>query len=767
MKHRSGGLRAWLSASVAVLALVGCGGGGGGGEASTVTPAPAAPTAAPAAPSPPAAALAQSALRFAIGTTADGSALEISAFLPADGSFRRLRGYTAASLGVASIGLTSIDPTGRFLYRFGDTGPVMHRLTVDGIVNTAGRTATQGRFASTPAFTPDGAFVYAWSEDDQLARLRAYAITSEGLWTELPGSPFATTDRTSTGALQVHPSGRFLVRGAPSYTSGPLTGYTIEANGALKPIPSTPPSLANTTGPVVFAGTARLWVQRPDGWFLFSVGQDGTLAVLTTNPTFPSGTTLVADASGKWLVVATPESNFEFAQLQLHAFEEGSNRLTRVGAPVRGYASSLVADPVGELFRSRDLVLRPDANRGLLVGAISPETGLAVLGTASSDPISFMYALDADAGLVRVLKTDPATGALTQVSGGAATMVGRPVALTVSPRGEFVAVVARDGADAGVMRIFRIGGTGNLLAGFTAAIPVGPQPTAVAMSADGRHIYVSHANGIDAFAFEPTGVVRKLAGSPFATGFAGIAGRYDPVQQRIVYDLPDVPEPGHPAADLLQAGGVLFAATNAGAEGDVSTLGTSPDGTLFGIHTGRAACAVGAPATGSTFSPSGTGTLFLGSAGKGRLVYALNSESGTIAGFRAVGGACVQTEGWMPAITGSPFAIGARPTAMVVDPSGRYLYAAHPGSVAGQVSVFTVSPISGTLSRVGGSPFPLAMVPQRMWMDLAGKFLYTSDAAGNVDVLTVDRGTGAPGPARSTLIGLRAHIARDVLVTVR
>src|SRR5205085_2795345 len=102
--------------------------------------------------------------------------------------------------------------------------------------------------------------------------------------------------------------------------------------------------------------------------------------------------------------------------------------------------------------------------------------------------------------------------------------------------------------------------------------------------------------------------------------------------------LPETALGGWPAADLLAAGGILFAATNKGASGAVSTMGANANGTLYGVHTGNAACAVGMPAMGSTFSATGAGTVALGTAGNGRLVYAVNRDSGNVTGFRAVGG---------------------------------------------------------------------------------------------------------------------------------
>jgi 6-phosphogluconolactonase (cycloisomerase 2 family) len=373
---------------------------------------------------------------------------------------------------------------------------------------------------------------------------------------------------------------------------------------------------------------------------------------------------------------------------------------------------------------------------------------------------SLTYAIDADASLVRVLRVDASSGALAPFSGATAAVMGRPVALAASRQPPLLAVVSSNGDAAGVLRIFRIPAGGQPLAP-SSTVQTGSSPTAVTISSDAKWVYVSHPQGIDGFQLDAAGVARKVAGSPFVTGYAEIRAAVDPAYP-MGRPLPEEPVNDRPAADLLLAG-PLFAATKKAPQGEVSTLGSRDDGTLYGLHTGVALCAIGLPAMGSTFSASGAGTIAL--AASNGFVYALNRDSSTVAGFRLGDPSCRQ-QGWMPPVQGSPFATGARPSAFIIGPSGRYMYVGHTGG-PGRVSAYGIDPQSGTLSPLRGSPFPLAMVPARMWTDRTGQYLYTSDTAGNVDVLTIDPSTGAPGAARSTLPGSRAHMAQDVLLPTR
>ena len=54
-------------------------------------------------------------------------------------------------------------------------------------------------------------------------------------------------------------------------------------------------------------------------------------------------------------------------------------------------------------------------------------------------------------------------------------------------------------------------------------------------------------------------------------------------------------------------------------------------------------------------------------------------------------------------VAGSPFTAGSGPRGVVVDPSGKFVYAANEGS--NNISAYSINATSGALTPVTGSPF--------------------------------------------------------------
>ena len=74
----------------------------------------------------------------------------------------------------------------------------------------------------------------------------------------------------------------------------------------------------------------------------------------------------------------------------------------------------------------------------------------------------------------------------------------------------------------------------------------------------------------------------------------------------------------------------------------------------------------------------------------------------------------IGTSGALNEVSGSPYAVGTGPTAVITDPTGSYVYVANKGS--NNISAFTLTAASGKLTAVAGSPFssggllPIALV---------------------------------------------------------
>jgi 6-phosphogluconolactonase len=82
----------------------------------------------------------------------------------------------------------------------------------------------------------------------------------------------------------------------------------------------------------------------------------------------------------------------------------------------------------------------------------------------------------------------------------------------------------------------------------------------------------------------------------------------------------------------------------------------------------------------------------------------------------------IGTGGTLSEISGSPYAVGTGPTAVILDATGSYVYVANKGS--NNISAFTLTAASGKLAAVAGSPFSSGgQLPIGMVNDNSKKYL--------------------------------------------
>ena len=104
--------------------------------------------------------------------------------------------------------------------------------------------------------------------------------------------------------------------------------------------------------------------------------------------------------------------------------------------------------------------------------------------------------------------------------------------------------------------------------------------------------------------------------------------------------------------------------------------------------------------------------------------------------------------GVLTQIAGSPYSVGDGARSLALHPSGKFLYAANPGtggSSENDISLFTIAS-NGVLTEVfpRTSVAPNASQPELLLMDPAGGFLYVANSgSNNVSVFSIDTGSGA------------------------
>jgi DNA-binding beta-propeller fold protein YncE len=107
-------------------------------------------------------------------------------------------------------------------------------------------------------------------------------------------------------------------------------------------------------------------------------------------------------------------------------------------------------------------------------------------------------------------------------------------------------------------------------------------------------------------------------------------------------------------------------------------------------------------------------------------------------------------------MSGSPFAAGIAPNTTAMDPQGQFLYVENCGMVCANlpvppesfsgdgISAYSINNVSGALTAVPGSPFQFAVQWENgLALDPSGHFAYEASGRGGVNVLNVDRGSGA------------------------
>lgn len=283
----------------------------------------------------------------------------------------------------------------------------------------------------------------------------------------------------------------------------------------------------------------------------------------------------------------------------------------------------------------------------------------------------------------------------------------------------------------------------------------------------GRFLYTTNALNpsnicsavVSAYAIDSnTGALTSVNGSPFAVqgrqrnpGVCGMAG---------------VSEPGAPTAITVDPSGRFVYVAMANAQVNSSVAYFTIDAMSGVLTSGSPVFAFEGPKS-VAVDPSGQ---FLYAATDADVVdsYGITAETGELTStgyfgpfpsqssvsvdplgrFAYVTGGGVyafdidNASGELTAVTGSPFAAGLGPAAVVIDPSGSYAYVANVDS--SDISGYAIDPDSGALMPLAGSPFVTPHAPSALAIDPLGKFLYATNPLSNtLSIYRIDAWSGA------------------------
>lgn len=125
----------------------------------------------------------------------------------------------------------------------------------------------------------------------------------------------------------------------------------------------------------------------------------------------------------------------------------------------------------------------------------------------------------------------------------------------------------------------------------------------------------------------------------------------------------------------------------------------------------------------------------------GKFLYAPDAASNVVVGFTIDG-----ATGALAPMSGSPFPAGASPQQVAVTPSGKFLYASDGNDPQGGISAYTIDASTGNLTSIAGSPFPTTTDggPDGLVVDPSGKLLYAAlPFLNGIAAFTIDSSTGA------------------------
>jgi 6-phosphogluconolactonase len=316
-------------------------------------------------------------------------------------------------------------------------------------------------------------------------------------------------------------------------------------------------------------------------------------------------------------------------------------------------------------------------------------------------------------GSVLLLHINGANGAITLGASTPQVQDTSPTGLALLPSKKFLYAV-NSGLNSGIS-IFNVASDGTLTLSGT-PLPAGNGPDLAVIDPSGKYLLVTNnfgSNGsggdISVYSIDAgSGALTEVAGSPFAAH-------------------------ANPTSIVFTHSGNFVYVTNPG-------IGMV---TGFSFANGVLTQVPNSPVF------SGAGAAALAVDGGDRFLYvanpsAINSQVpsiGNISGFNID-----SNTGELTAILGSPFtsSVGTGPTAITVDPSGRFVYAVTTGS-SFSIWCFAITPNNGQLTAVTNSPFSVTAGGQFTLIDPSGNYLYIgSSQGGNVSGYTYNPSTGVP-----------------------
>ncbi len=321
-------------------------------------------------------------------------------------------------------------------------------------------------------------------------------------------------------------------------------------------------------------------------------------------------------------------------------------------------------------------------------------------------PNQYAYVTLPASGSVLQLLINGATGAITQGAQTPTTGNTSPTGLALLPSKKFLYAI---NSRSDTISIFNVASDGTLTLSGTPGPTGGSSPSAAVIDPTGKYLLVTNnfTDNVSVFSIDGnSGALAPVAGSPFPAN-TGPAEILITPSGNFVY----VTNPGI---------GMITAFTFSSADGTLTQLPNSPFSSLPG---------------------GGGGAFGLAVDGSEQFLYVTNPSAtnpppnattiGNISAF-SIAPSTASIPGALTPILGSPFtaANGFSPSAIAVDPGGKFVYATTAGSTF-SIWCFAITPTTGQLVAAAKSPFSLSAGGLFALFDPTGNYFYIGTQAGN------------------------------------
>ena len=358
----------------------------------------------------------------------------------------------------------------------------------------------------------------------------------------------------------------------------------------------------------------------------------------------------------------------------------------------------------------------------------------AVLGISACNrdyTVAYVYSVSSSNGTISAYAVDYQSGVLTQISGSPfSTQFSNPSTVVATPSGKNIFAIS--GNQQAQVESFGIGTDGKLYGQNTVNI-TGTYPTSATVDSSGSFLYVTYRyqtpyspaspgpGGLTIFPINSSGNLGTAINVNLGNNPVGVT-----VSAPICTSTP------------LVAGNPTSACSNGQVENVfvyVVDQETAPNATVVGFYENVASGALtllpGNTCTGTPTVCKGVAAGVTPSAivsePTGRYLYITDKTSNEIFGYQIGSSSTTATAGKLTALVSSPYTTGLYPVALTVDPRGKYLYTANYNG--NSVSSFSLNTSDGSLGGTAAvGNFSTSTGPTCVTVDPAlGIYLYTSN----------------------------------------